>query len=322
MKKVVRIVFFIVALSITVYGLPKVISKSRLSLLVAPFIENDLTINSPKGEITIIPKLTQWTEESLLNDINDYRVANKLGELTLNDKLSSAAKSRIAVITEFSDVSGESTGLTREKAVDNIGYSYSWIGDLNVLNFPSEEDPISYWNTVKNSKETLNSKNLTEVGIAIKQSGSSVNVYVILATPQKKVANKTVTVSPTRTTVDWGGPELWEAVNKRRVENGVGPLQKKDELCTIASIRLNQQIQKGTLDGHEGFVPTLERDDLKWISEKYNISEFLIYGFTTPSAAVTGWEETMGHSKLLKGGEYVWGCVYAQDTYGVAITAY
>lgn len=322
MNKIGRIIVFVVALVITIYGLPQVISKSRFANLVSPFIDNNLTIKSPVGEITLVTKTTEWTEDYLLNKINDFRKENSLTGLKINTALSSAAKSRLAVITEFDDLTGETTGLTREKAVDSIGYKYSWIGDLNAINFPSEDDPIGYWSTVKNSKDTLLSSNLTEIGIAVKQTDNFVNAYILLATPQKKVAAKTQIVTPTTPNVTWGGPELWSAVNKRRSENGVGQLQKKDELCTIASIRLNQQIAKGTLDNHEGFVPTLDREDLKWISEKYNISEFLIYGYPTPEEAVKGWEATMGHSKLITGGEYVWGCVYAQDTYGVAIVAY
>ncbi len=123
--------------------------------------------------------------------------------------------------------------------------------------------------------------------------------------------------------VTWGGPQLWEAVNKRRVEFGVNPLKEKDELCTIASIRLNQILELGKLDGHVGFSTVLtDRPDLKYIFDQYNISEFLVSGATSPQNAVDLWENTLGHKKLLSGGEYSWGCIYAQDGFGVAIAAY
>ncbi len=124
--------------------------------------------------------------------------------------------------------------------------------------------------------------------------------------------------------VVWGGPELWEAVNKKRIEYGVNPLRKSDELCTIASIRLNELLQLGKLDGHEGFGNmTDRRSDLKWIFDKYStIAEFLAYGGLTPSETVGLWDNTLGHKKLLNGGEFVWGCIYAQNTFAVAITAY
>lgn len=121
----------------------------------------------------------------------------------------------------------------------------------------------------------------------------------------------------------WGGPQLWEAVNKRRIELGVNPLQIKEEVCTIASIRLNQILELGRLDGHEGFskMPT-DRPDLKWIFEKYDLTEFLVSGATSAQDAVNLWENTLGHKELLSGGQYVWGCIYAQNGFGVAITAY
>jgi uncharacterized protein YkwD len=121
----------------------------------------------------------------------------------------------------------------------------------------------------------------------------------------------------------WSGPDLWEAVNERRVELGVNPLSTKSELCTIASIRLNQLLELGTLDGHEGFSDLPEnREDLLWIFEKYNLTEFLVAGAESADEAVFLWENTLGHKKLLDGGEYVWGCIYAQEGFGVAITAF
>lgn len=121
----------------------------------------------------------------------------------------------------------------------------------------------------------------------------------------------------------WGGPELWEAVNKRRQELGVNALGQRDELCTIASIRLNELLELGKLDGHTGFSNLPERrEDLKWIFEKYNISEFLLSGAQSASEAVELWENTLGHKKIVTGGEYVWGCIYAQNGFAVAMAAY
>jgi len=128
----------------------------------------------------------------------------------------------------------------------------------------------------------------------------------------------------TNTEADWGGPELWNVVNKRRQELGVNPLNQRDELCTIASIRLNELLELGKLDGHEGFSNMSERrPDLKWIFDRYStVAEFLAVGGDSPEETVSLWENTLGHKKLLTGGEYVWGCIYAQETFAVAITAF
>ncbi len=123
------------------------------------------------------------------------------------------------------------------------------------------------------------------------------------------------------TSVSYTGPELWEAVNKARIEHGVNSLSQRDVLCTIAAIRLSQIRDFGKLDGHDGF---------RGIYDKYkddptmpnNVAEFLISGYPTPDQAVSAWLDTLGHKKLITGGEYKWGCIYAQEGFGVAITGF
>lgn len=145
-------------------------------------------------------------------------------------------------------------------------------------------------------------------------------------TPTTIIIEKTkeATPQPAKSSIpDWTGPELWEAVNKRRLEFGINPLNSRAELCTIASIRLNELLDLGELDGHEGFSNLAQRrPDLEWIFDKYNLSEFLVQGATSAGEAVNLWENTLGHRKLLDGGEYVWGCIYGQNGFGVAIAAY
>lgn len=155
-------------------------------------------------------------------------------------------------------------------------------------------------------------------------SGTDATSYVISEGEPKPTIATTPSVKKVAQGVPWGGPELWDVVNKKRVEYGVNPLRRSDELCTIASIRLNELLDLGKLDGHEGFGNmTDRRPDLKWIFDKYStIAEFLAYGGITPTETVGLWDNTLGHKKLLNGGEFVWGCIYAQNTFAVAITAY
>jgi len=304
-KRILRILILVLALAIIYLGLRSGgIYMSGMNLPISS------SITPP-----------DWTEEKVMTLINDFRQGKGLGVLVPNDKLAKAAKARLAVILEYEDSLGDFTGLSREESLNAVDYEYSWVGDLLVVNFFRSNDAIAYWSANENSRLTLEEDNLKEVGIAIKQDSETVSVYVLLGSPAKLKAKV-----PTRQSVTpkstWGGPQLWEAVNKRRVEMGVNPLKQRDELCTIAAIRLNQVLSLGSLDGHSGFEPTLKRDDLKWISEKYNISEFLISGYSTPQDSVFAWENTLGHKKLLSGGEYVWGCIYAQNQFGVAIAAY
>jgi uncharacterized protein YkwD len=280
------------------------------------------TINNIKKSSVYIEKssnimnIKDWTSDDVLSEINSYRESNGLSKLVMNDKLSQAARARLSVISEQGDVSGSSTGVTNEVAVKDSGYSFSLLGEIVTLDMFKTNDPITIWTNDTSSKNTLDQMNFRDIGIAVKNSGDKVSVGLLLASPKKIVK---AVVQPK---ITWGGPELWAVVNKRRVESGVNPLKKNDELCTIASIRLNQLLELGKLDGHAGFVPLLDRPDLKPISEKYNVSEYLVSGYATPEEAVKAWEDTMGHKSLIVGGEYVWGCVYAQNTFGVAIAAY
>lgn len=154
--------------------------------------------------------------------------------------------------------------------------------------------------------------------VAEKVSSTTKPVATVVPTKAPVAPSK-----PKAPSIGFGGPQLWEAVNKRRVELGVNPLSVKEEVCTIASIRLNQILETGKLDGHVGFsnMPE-ERPDLKWIFDKYNLSEFLVAGAESPQNAVDLWENSLGHKQLMSGGEFVWGCIYAQNGFGVAIAAY
>lgn len=266
----------------------------------------------------VLPK--PLTDTDVFNQINVYRTENKMVALKRNEKLDKAALSRLLVIKNNQDFTGDKTGLSLENAVKNNGYSYSVLGEIYAEQVRAETNLADEWNKDAEQKKILDEKNYREIGLAIEKDGPTYRVVVVMARLMAvKVEKLGAGGYPV---VAWGGPELWEAVNKRRVEMGVGQLSRKDELCTIASIRLNQLLELGKLDGHAGFEPTLNRPDLAWIKQKYNVAEYLIVGYLTPTEAVAGWEHTLGHRGLLAGGEYVWGCVYSQNTFAVAIAAY
>lgn len=258
----------------------------------------------------------------IVSKINAERIKSGLKELVWSDDLTKAAKARSAVIGNLDDFTGTISGLTREKAYELVDYETTYYGDLQVYLRFETDDFMKEILESKLKKEMILLSKFTEVGVAEVESGEYKTYYLLFGDRRPKVV---ATVTPkivAKAKINWGGPELWEAVNSRRVEFGVNKLTRKDELCTIASIRLNQLLDLNKLDGHAGFKPVLDRSDLKWISEKYNISEFLAQGYGTPAETVKGWENTLGHRGLLTGGEYVWGCVYSQNSFAVAIAAY
>ena len=264
------------------------------------------------------------TEEKVLESINTHRTANKKTSLNNNEKLNKAAMARLAVINTYGDYTGSASALTREKALNLVGFSSSLVGDIYFQHFDNQNFSLEKILLDSIDKEIILDSSFSSVGIAKAKLSDSTLFYLIFGSvpTSNTVTTKKETAQPINKKITWGGPDLWEAVNKERVSSGVGQLSKKDELCTIASIRLNQLLELGKLDGHSGFQPVLDRQDLKPISEKYNISEYLAQGYSTPQETVTAWKNTLGHKSLLVGGEYVWGCVYAQNTFSVAITAF
>lgn len=272
-------------------------------------------VSSIKQKVEIDVQVTDnLSKDKVLELINQWRLDNKLPPIKSNDSLEKASLARLAVVILNDDYDGEITGITAEKAVENNGYNYAAVGSLYALDLASDKDLVTNWLKDEEGKKILSEKKFADMGVAISNSVNGSQVLVLLGYKQN-VKQKTPEIT-------WGGPELWEMVNKRRIERGVNALSKRDELCTIASIRLNQLLEINNLDGHAGFVPTLDRPDLKWIRDKYDISEFLIMGYPTPLAAVDAWEHTLGHKELLTGGQFVWGCIYAQNTFAVAITAF
>src|SRR3989339_1131820 len=137
MKLFLRLAIFLLALGVVVWGWPRM--KGKLSLTNLP--------------ISVV-SLPEWTEEKVLATINDYRQEQSLGVLAPNEKLNMAARARLAVLLAYEDVSGELTGLSREKSLDLVGYNYSWVGDLSVLDLSRSGNIIDYWKSDKNALET------------------------------------------------------------------------------------------------------------------------------------------------------------------------
>lgn len=301
MSKRILIILALLLLSLAVINWPNLIAKIKTQI---PQIER------------IAP--TPLSEQEVLDQINVYRTANKMIALKRNDKLDKTALSRLTVIRDSQDFSGEKTGVSLENAVTNNDYNFSTTGEIDVNGVTGETKLADELVKDAEQKKILNDKNYRDAGIAVVREGLSYRVVIIMA--RLMVVKVEKLGAGGYPVVAWGGPELWAAVNKRRVELGVNPLKQLDIFCTIASIRLNQLLELGKLDGHEGFEGVLNR--FPEVRQKYNVAEFLIVGYLSPTEAVAGWEHTLGHRGLLAGGEYVWGCVYSQETFGVAIAAY
>lgn len=131
------------------------------------------------------------------------------------------------------------------------------------------------------------------------------------------------TVQPRR--ANFTGPQLFEAINTRRTQYGVGKLGQNDEFCSLASYRLNQLLPTGKLDNHAGFIALSEDSNSPFadLFKRYSVAEFLVFvPYGTATDAVAAWDDTLGHKILLNGGQFTLGCAYAQQGIGVAIAGY
>ena len=146
---------------------------------------------------------------------------------------------------------------------------------------------------------------------------------------KQKPATKTVVVTPTRQPIasarprfDYTGEDLWQAVNKYRREHGVPELKLHSQLCQLSSYRLNQLIDLGKLDNHQGFKDYFDQKDISdWGLS--NVAENLAYGYPTAWDTVMGWDSSPPHRTfLLADGSFVYGCASANQGFAVLIAGF
>lgn len=115
---------------------------------------------------------------------------------------------------------------------------------------------------------------------------------------------------------NYTGEDLFTEVNNYRRENNLGELAKDYNLCYLASFRLNQLLELGRLDNHQGF------DDFKPADKfKYElVGENLAQGYATAYEVVyKGWLGSPGHHLLLSDSRLTLGCTAASRGLAVLI---
>lgn len=207
--------------------------------------------------------------------------------------------------------------LNPEDVADLYGFNYQTITSFSAL-LPSNQNLTTF----DHLTELALSSNYTHVGIAQKQdsinSSTGLIFVIIFAQPQKKSAPTQTVSTPSYYT----GVQLWQEIQKYRLEHGVPQFKQDNTLCTIASIRVNQLLELGKLDDHQGFSPLVERfrDSNQLIH--HNVAENILSGYLTATEAVAGWDSSLGHRSLMQDGSYVYACAAANYGFGVLIAAY
>lgn len=311
------IVLFLVVMAIII--VPFAIKSYQLALtgtsLAVP-LQN--LLSKPKNNTAKISNF------KLYEEVNAARKDKNLKPLDYSETLETGGSLYLdqTAGTEVSRSSKASIALLSKILNQTLGYNYSSIADiLSVVNSSTtEKDIIDQWLASKDIKEALLDPSFTSIGITTKATKTDVIIYALLALPSTPTKSQTQAQPPSAKTPEFTGVELFAAVNAARKSHGVGELNQKNELCTVASIRLNQQLELGKLDNHAGFNAVLEKykDQLP-----YNrIAENLAEGYNSAAETVTAWEGSPGHAVLLKDGSFVWGCTAANHGFAVLIAAF
>lgn len=286
-----------------------------------------LSLLSPKYEkVQIAQKSAEFNKEDLYSAINTVRVSHKLTMLTPStglEKIAARFLEKQGTKTGAQDTSTNDVKKTMEQQKD---YDYATIADVyaSISTNASEQEIVEKWLQEPAISEILLDGQSSDIGIAQEitpQDPSLRKIYVLAGSPKKPIITPSHTQTPQATPkVYFTGVDLFTAVNASRIRHGVPVLQQRNELCTIASVRLNQQLDKGKIDNHEGFDSVLQR--FKDQIEFSHVAENLAAGFDTADETVTAWEGSPGHLVLLKDGAFAYGCTAANRGFSVLIAAY
>jgi len=153
-------------------------------------------------------------------------------------------------------------------------------------------------------------------------------IIIQAATPKPTPTKKptpippTPTKKPTHTTTTTGSAPspsdgLTQEVNAYRSAHGKGSLHTDQLLCSVASKRVNELIQRGSLDSHEGFQKYTEQ-----IKQQFNKWwETIFYGSKSisPRDVVTiYWNGSQGHKDALLS-DATHGCGFVDSGYAVYV---
>ena len=263
----------------------------------------------------------------LVSPINSHRQQHDQPSLSTHPSLNSAAE-YIALSLAANPQS--ETAIDLKKISTLADYSYSTIAYLAAITpLPIITPPTDTW--ITDSSSDILDPQFTQVGshqlnIHLNNQDQIISVIVLASPsnnpppPSPSPTQKTTTKqsSPTYYT----GTQLWQEVQNYRRNNGVPEFKQDNTLCTIASIRVNQMIELGKLDNHEGFTPLVDqfREDDRLTHT--NIAENILSGYLTPQEAVAAWNGSPGHQALLRDGAYVFACTAANHGYAVLIAAF
>ncbi len=299
--------------------------RRLLPTLIGLFIIGTFLQTNPKLAVQFTNQLLEklglssqlpLTQTDYFKEINDYRQDNSKSSLSHTTTLDSLAHILALSTANTNDLTPQ---ITLDQAAGIVGFNFS---SLESLIFISPTFSVTNSWLTENQDTLLNPK-FTQIGLSsltiTQDQQEQLLTVVVLANPSSSQSSNL----PKKTTQNYyTGVELWNEIQKYRTEHGVPEFRQDITLCTIASIRLNQLIELGKLDNHDGFAPLVDqfRNDGRLIHT--NIAENILTGYSTPASAVTAWDGSPGHQSLLKDGAYVFACTAANHGFAVLVAAF
>lgn len=268
-----------------------------------------------------VTTFTTRSQPNLTEEVNKFRVQNSKAPLAINQTLNSLAHVLALSMANSPDKEPE---ITLKQAAQIVDYDYEIINYFAIIS-PKFGPTFSPTNWLTDNQAELLSTEFTQIGSSVidinKDSLEQELTIIVTAKPLIKQTTSTTPSSPSNNSY-YSGTQLWSEVQKYRREHGVPEFKQDNLLCTISSIRLNQLLELGRLDNHDGFEPLVDRFRSDGSLTHTNIGENLLAGYSTPQEAVSAWDNSPGHQALLKDGAYVFACTSANHGYAVLIAAF
>lgn len=273
-----------------------------------------------------LPNMTAPAEikpEELQERLNSERAANGLEPLESDTSLQKAARflsleMEDSQALEIPDdvkpyLASVSTSLPNQ--IETFAVFFSGLAGIEQF------EPVA-------SSSATQDPSFTRVGIAVREAefqNTEGQLVVVMVSPDfsntyeqsgQAALPPTVSEQPPSYT----GEDLWQAVQNYRRAQNLPEFTQSNELCTVASIRVNELLELGKLDNHDGFDARSEQffeRNPTWTS----INENLASGYQTAVQVVEwGWDQSLGHKALIQSREFPSACTAANRGFAVLIT--
>lgn len=280
-----------------------------------------LTTNTPYGTLNPLekPQLIEVHNSDILHATQTVRTNQNLKALTENTTLNKLSR-LVALEAEEQnslDVPENTAELLRSltpSPPEKVEVIILFIPSIGTV--PNLEEQLA-------SSSAVTNKNTLYIGIATRSATlQKVNGTLAVVTVSSSFSTRAPQPQTQAQTnkPNFTGQDLWQAVQNYRSAHSLFTFEQSNELCTVASIRVNELLELGKLDNHDGFKRRSEEffeRNPGWTA----INENIAAGYQTAVQTVEwGWDQSLGHQALIQSKEYPKACAAANSGFSVLIT--